>query len=479
VCSQIISRLVLHKNLHKKGGETVRSTVQLSVSEVTSDIIKKIIDWHKPHRDKMLGLYNRYKGEELPIQNRVLPDTQKPNNKLENDYRGYIVDQVVGYLFGKPISYSIDKRKYEESKAKEYQERLTRFNTLNTIEDLDAELGKIMSICGYAARLLYIDKNGEERAMNIFPWEAVFIMDEGGEITNAIRYYTVKDLDNNEYRKVEWYDSKNVTFFIEDDGVFIMDSEGSQSHLFDYVPLVRFQNNDEEKGDFEKVETLIDAYDKIVSDSVNELEQFAHAYMKFKGVSVDKEVIDNAKQTGAFELPQDGDADFITKNINDTFVENNKKTLNENIHKFSASVDMSDEKFSGSAQTGESRKWKLLALENKAEKKARKFSKGLREQFKVLCSAWQKKNIDIDYLDIFWEFKRNVPIDLLYIADYASKMKGIHSDHTLLSQVPYIDDVEYELEIMKQEQEERIDLDSFADDTTNQNDIENQESELA
>ncbi|QXJ39577.1 Phage portal protein, SPP1 Gp6-like [Parageobacillus caldoxylosilyticus] len=447
----------------------MRSTIQLSVSEVTSDIIKKILDWHKPHRDKMLGLYNRYKGEDLPIQKRVLPDTQKPNNKLENDYRGYIIDQVIGYLFGKPISYSIDKRKYEESKAKEYQDRITHFNTLNTIEDSDAELGTIMSICGYAARLMYIDKNGEERAMNIFPWEAVFVED-GGEITHALRYYTVKDIINdNEYTRVEWYDNKNVTFFIEDDGVFIMDSEGSQPHLFDYVPLIRFQNNDLEKGDFEKVETLIDAYDKIVSDAVNELEQFAHAYMKFKGVSVDKETIDKAKQTGAFAIDSEtGDVDFITKDINDTFVENNKKTLNENIHKFSASVDMSDEKFSGATQTGESRKWKLLALENKAGKKARKFSKGLREQFKVLCSAWKKKGIDVDYLDIFWEFKRNIPIDLLYIAEYAPKMKGIHSDHTLLSQIPYIDDVDYELELMRQEQENMINLDLFTNDTETQ-----------
>jgi SPP1 family phage portal protein len=117
-------------------------------------------------------------------------------------------------------------------------------------------------------------------------------------------------------------------------------------------------------------------------------------------------------------------------------------------------------------------------LENKAGTKARKFGKGLREQFKVLCSAWKKKNIDIDYLDIFWEFKRNIPIDLAYVAEYASKLKGIHSDHTLLSQIPYIDDVDYELELMKQEQESLIDLDSFADDSKNQNDIENQEDEL-
>ncbi|WPZ17801.1 phage portal protein [Geobacillus subterraneus] len=455
----------------------MRSTVQLSISDVTSDIIQQIIDWHKTHREAMLGLYNRYLGSGLPIQSRTLPDPKKPNNKIPNDYRGYIINQVVGYLWGQPISYSIDSRNYDETKLKEYNDRLSRFNALNAIDDLDSELGKIMSICGYAARLLYIDKNGEERAMNIFPWEAVFVED-GGEITHAIRYYKVKDLENNEYTKVEWYDSKNVTFFIEDDGVFVMDSEGSQPHLFDYVPLIRFQNNDEEQGDFEKVEALIDAYDKIVSDSVNEIETFANAYMGFKGVQIDQETIEKMKQTGGIEIDENGDVFFITKNINDTFVENNKKTLNENIHKFSASVDMSDEKFSGGAQTGESRKWKLVALENKAGTKARKFGKGLREQFKVLCSAWKKKNIDINYLDIFWEFKRNIPIDLAYVAEFASRMKGIHSDHTLLSQIPYIDDVQYEKELMRQEKEDMIDLDSFTNDTTNEDDTENQESEL-
>jgi len=446
----------------------MRSTIQLSIQAVTSDIIKQILEWHKPHRDAMLGLYNRWRGEGLPIQSRQLPDPKKPNNKIPNDYRGYIINQIVGYLWGQPISYSLDTRKYEETKAKENQERISRFTTLNTIDDLDSETGKLMSICGYAARLMYIDENGGERAMNIFPWEAVFIED-GGEITHAMRYYTVKDIVNdNEYTRVEWYDNKNVTFFIEDDGVFIMDSEGSQPHLFDYVPLIRFQNNDEEQGDFEKVEALIDAYDKIVSDSVNEIETFANAYMGFKGVQIDQETIEKMKQTGGIEIDENGDVFFITKNINDTFVENNKKTLNENIHKFSASVDMSDEKFSGGAQTGESRKWKLIALENKAGTKARKFGKGLREQFKVLCSAWKKKGIDIDYLDIFWEFKRNIPIDLSYVAEYASRLKGIHSDHTLLSQIPYIDDVSYELELMRQEQEERVDLDSFVDDTETQ-----------
>lgn len=438
-----------------------RSTVQMDVSNIPiQEVIEKIIEWHRPHSEKMIGLYKRYNGHGIPIQHRNIKDPKKPNNKLFHDYRGYIIDQVVGYLFGQPIAYQIDKRFYSDDQFNKFKDKLSIFNTLNMVDDLDGELGKIMSICGYASRLLYVDTDGNERIMNVFPWESVFI-ENNGVITNAIRYYPVYDLERNKIIKVEWYDNENVYFFTLDDGLIPDPTKPVQKHFFDYVPLILFSNNDEEKGDFEKVESLIDAYDKIISDSVNEIESFANAYMKFKGASIDEETIEKAKQTGAFLIPEDGDADFITKNINDTFVENNKKTLNENIHKFSASVDMSDEKFSGSAQTGESRKWKMLALENKAGKKALKFSKGLREQFKVLCSAWKKKNIDLNYLDIFWEFKRNVPIDLLYISQYASQMKGIHSDRTLLSQIPYIDDVDYELELMQQEKEESINLDHF------------------
>ncbi|APC46489.1 portal protein [Aeribacillus phage AP45] len=443
-----------------------RSTIQMNVQEKSiPDVIKKVLEWHKPHREKMIGLYNRYNGEGIPIQSRVIKDPKKPNNKLVHDYRGYIIDQVVGYLFGKPIVYQIDKRGYEDSQYKILKDKLSDFHVLNAIEDLDAELGKIMSICGYASRLLYIDPDGNERVMNVFPWETVFI-EQKGIITNGIRYYTVKDSQDKDVIKVEWYDDQNVSFYTQINDEFLLDpNEKTIPHLFKFVPLILFSNNDEEKGDFEKVETLIDAYDKIRSDSTNEIETFANAYMGFKGVQIDEETIEKMKQTGGIEIDENGDVFFITKNINDTFVENNKKTLNEDIHKFSASVDMTDEKFSGSGQTGESRKWKMLALENKAGKKALKFSKGLRQQFKVLCSAWERKNINLNYLNIFWEFKRNVPIDLLYIGDYASKMKGIHSDRTLLSNIPYIDDVDYELELMQQEREGSIDLDDFDDET--------------
>ena len=436
-----------------------RSTVYYNVDpDNLKKAVKDVLAKHKNSKDKVLGLYNRWNQEQLQIQNRELPDKDKPNNVLAHDFRGYIVRQLIGYLFGNPVLYQVDKRGYDESKYDQLQTALSDFITLNMMDDLDSELGKLTSIAGYAGRLMYINTDAKVRLINVNPWQCVFIMFRG-KITHAIRYIEEKDEKNNVTTYAEIYDDKEVNFFIGKDQNFVPDpNEKSGPHLLKNIPLILFKNNEEETGDFEKAEDLINAYDKMQSDAVNEVETFANAYMSFKDVTVDAEVIKKMRQTGGIEIGENGEVKFITKDINDSFFRNNKKDVSEDIHKFTDSVDMGDEKFSGGAQTGESRKWKLLALENKAGMKVRKMSKGLRYQYRVLCGVWElKSNIKMNYLDIFWKFKRNLPIDLLYIADYIQKVKGAHSMRTLLEQVPYIDDVDYELSLLAAEEEEYLD----------------------
>lgn len=411
------------------------------------DTILKHIKKHQPRADKMELMYNRYLGERLPIDEREFDDVNKINNKVSNDYRGEIIESVTGYLFGRPISYQINETNYGETLGANLNETLDRWEMLNNLPDLDNETGKMASICGYGARLLYVDKEGLERAVNVKPFETVFI--EGyDEVELAIRRYAV-ETDDGEVVKIEAYDNENVTYYIEEGGKLRLDSEhevNPQPHLFDFIPLIKFKNNDEELGDFEKVEPLIDAYDRLVSDSQNELEEFRQAYMKFIGADIDPDTMRAARQSGGFGLPEGADVGFITKDVNDVFLENQKKTLNDNIYKFSHTVNMADEKFSGGQQSGESRKWKLLALENKSINKERKFTRALREQFKVLFSAWEKKGIKVDYLDTEITFTRNVPIDMLYYADIIQKLKGLVSDETLYANIPFIEDAYAEIQ---------------------------------
>ncbi len=450
--------------------QEVIKLLEMYSNQINSKIIKDLISDHLPIKQKTQKLYQSYSGD-VAIKTRTFDDVNKINSKLPNDYRGDIVDGITGYMFGENISYVIDKSKLSETEYKNASERLNTFLIKNNIEDLDSTTGEMMSICGHAARLLYIDKEGNEKVMSINPWEVVFVMNQTiDEVQFAMIYYEIEIIENGDRKKrtrVEWYDSTTVTFFISNDsGDYDLDLSETKNplpHMFKYVPVVRYTNNNLLKGDFEKVEELIDAYDRSLSDIQNEVEEFRLAYFAFYGVEPTPEVIKAARQTGAFNFPEGSKGEFLTKDLNGAveFLKDHKKTLNENIYKFAKAVDMRDEQFSGSAMSGESRKWKLVALENRAKTKERKFVKGLREMFKVICSAWETKQIKLNYEDISFQFKRNLPVDLSYIADVLSKLNGQISDETRLSLAPFIKDVEGEIEKIKAEQEGKVNFDTL------------------
>jgi SPP1 family phage portal protein len=434
--------------------------------QVNSDIIKDLIADHAPKRAKMLALYNRYKTDDLPILNREFEDENKINRKLNNSFDSEIVDTKVGYFIGYPISYQVDK---EQPGAEKINATLQDFKLRNNIDDLDSETVKMATICGYAARLLYIDRDGLERAMNVNPWEVILIYDRSiNEPQFALRYYdiTVKEGKQEKTRtRVEWYDDTTVTYYIQDDsGEYVPDTTepvNPQPHLFDLVPLIVFPNNEEQQGDAEKVLNLIDGYDRTLSDVNSEIEQFRLAYMAFYGYDPDEETLARAKQTGAFGLDEKGEGvgiEFITKTMNDTAIENHLNRLEGNIMRFGKSVNMTDESFAGNL-SGVAIKYKLMALENKCITLERKMTASLRQQFKVLATAWAKKGILMDYTNIFFDFKRNLPVNLTDEADSTGKLKGNVSERTRLAQLSFVDDVDWELEEMKKDNEGRLDLD--------------------
>ena len=316
------------------------------------------------------------------------------------------------------------------------------------------ETGKYQAVCGVAYRVCYIS-DGEEAVMNIKPWE-VIPFEENGSMKYAIRYYNTYDANGNEITKVDFYDNKYVSEYVYKRNANRNESPlklvNRYEHLFNYCPVISVPNNEDHIGDFEKTMTLVEAYNRLVSDTQNEIEEFRQAYMIFDNdAEIDKETIIQARQTGAFTLPEGSKAYFLTKDINPDFIQLQKEMLEENIYKFSQSVNMTDESFSGGTQTGESRKWKILDLENKAIVKERKFEKALREQFKVLCSSWNVRGKDLKYWDVHFQFSRAIPKDLSYLADVVTKLKGIVSDRTLISLMPFVDDVDFEFEQREEE----------------------------
>ncbi|UED81071.1 phage portal protein [Lysinibacillus sp. CD3-6] len=419
-------------------------------------LITKVINEHKADKEKRILFYERYKAsvEGVPILKREAVDydefetgaikriDNKVNNRLNNAFDAEIVDTKVGYMFGHPIGYEIEE-KSRDSLVK-MKDEVNDFRLRNNVEDKDSEWGKKAAICGYSARMAYIDKEGKERIVNIDPWETIIISStDYTEPEFAIRYF---DIDDNKQR-VEFYNNAYFYVFETGENGLPLVGEG-KLHTFDYCPLWGLPNNEELMADAEKVFALIDAYDRTLSDASNEIEQYRLAYLILKGLGADAETIADIKKSGVFELfEKDDDVRYLTKDINDTMIENHLDRLEANILRLAKSVNFSDESFSNNA-SGVAMKYKLMSLENKCVTMERKMTAALRYQFKVICSAWAKKGIcsNEDYLKLWFSFRRNVPANLLEEAQTATTLMAITSQKTALSTLSIVDDVDYEME---------------------------------
>lgn len=437
---------------------------------ISKGLLYDIINKHVSNSDYNKMLYKRYMGisNGVPIFDRQpMYDEELPiNNKVNNDFFGEIIDFKVGYFAGEPISYGYSEtdESEEETGGKkavdEAKKVLTDFLTRNNMFGVDMETTKYASIYGYAGRLFYIDKEGTERVMPIHGYETIILSDTDiSEPEFAIRYYKSLDLNGAEKWTVEFYDNKNITIY-QGNSLHDLEQIDKKAHLFDYCPLQGIANNKECIGDAEKVLALIDDYDKVISDNSNEIESFVHALMQI-GVNVDDDTIRKAQKSGVIIIPQVGSnaqsepVKWVTKNINDAFTEHHLQRVEDNIYRFSRTPNLSDESF-GSA-SGVSLKFKLHGLETKCATFEASVMNSAQHMWKVLCSAWNKKKIKIEPLQITMDFSRNFPLDRLSEAQTAqAQIAAGLPKRFVYSKMSDVDDVDYIMELQKTEQEEAM-----------------------
>lgn len=349
---------------------------EIRKSDITKDLLQKIIAKHKANAVYNRNLYERYMTlkESVPVFGRQPRyEDDDINNKINNDFFGEIVDFKTGYFAGKPIAYSYSKGKEaEETTGGENAVELaakavTDFTTRNNMYGIDMETTKFASIYGYSGRLFYIDTDGNERVMPVHGYETIVLSNTNiSEPEFAVRYYETKGINGGTVWTANFYDSKNIHIW-QGTSLYDLAETEVKPHLFDYCPLQGILNNSEALGDAEKVLALIDDYDKGLSDNSNEIEAFVHSYLIFEGLKIDDDTIRKGQKNGAFVFPaggtQQGRAYFLTKNINDAFTEHHLTRLENNIYRFSKTPNLNDESF-GSA-SGISLKFKLHGLETK------------------------------------------------------------------------------------------------------------------
>ncbi len=396
--------------------------------------IKAYIKKHQALSTRFSDLQKRY-------------ENKASGSTISTPYPKYITDVLTGYFMGKPVTYTSDDKKFID--------KLLEVFKYNDEADHNTELAKMASINGLAYELLYSDEEAKARFMALNPAESFVITDASlaEEPLYFVRYYKIDDMYRIEIRdsqKVEYAEGKDI-----DQAELISDE--IEEHFFGAVPVAIYENNKEKQGDFEPVLSLIDAYNETQSNTLKDLNDFTDAYLNLEGMQgTNEEDVTKFKKDKILLLPEGGKAYWLVKSVNDSWVENFKTRVQHDIHKFSFTPDLTDKNFAGNL-SGVSLKYKLLAMEELRGIKENKFRKGLMRRIELISNVLKLTNSIEGYTDIDMQFNNTLPENIYELSQIINNLAPYLSEQTLLSRLPFVDDVDAELERKKAESEASFD----------------------
>lgn len=401
----------------------------------------------------------------MDIKNRVYEDTYKPNNRLVNNFCSYITDIRNGYFTGIPITY--------ESKNLEYLNALRDVFDRNNESDKTNELDKIVNIKGHGYEIVYINDDGDIKFNYVEPNEIVFVYasDLDEKPLMALRYYddvSINDesiinrnifiytnTDIYQYRSVITISDRlnnNITNITNNNYTSNLQFVDIYPHGFSQIPIIEYVNNRERLGSFEGIISLNDAYNTVQSDTVNDIEYFSDAYLKITNMSATEEAdLVDMKQNRIILVDGDGDAEWLVKNVNDAYNENLKDRIARDIHKFSKTPNLVSEEFVSNL-SGVAIRYKVWGLEQDTSSKERKWLASIYKRIELITEILNiKLSKQYNYKDIKITFNRNLPINITEIGQFVSQLRGTVSLETLLSQLPFVNNIDEEIKRLDNE----------------------------
>jgi SPP1 family phage portal protein len=414
---------------------------------VIPPLLDKLINIHERGKPRFDRLRRYYTGEH-DIMDRERLSSGTANTRVVCNHAKYITDIVQSFLVGNPVTYSASAECDIEALKDEYFKQ--------DIAAVDANIVKSMSIYGRAYELIYSDGTAAARSTVIDPRNAFVVYDNTALETPlfAVNYYKRFDLEGNCKGVVCYvYDRDTVTLYEgKADSWASMSETEKRSHYFGEIPLIEYRNNDECQGDFEQLIPLIDAYNTLQSDRVNDKEQFVDAFLFLKNIEIDSDEAAKLRRERILMGYEDSAAQYLSKVLSETDVKVLRDDLKEDIHRFSMVPDLSDTSF-GNNLSGVAIKYKLMGFEQMAKNKERYFSKGLKLRFTMYNTflALKSKMQVVDFSDVDIIFTRNLPVNELETAQMVNYLVGTVSTETLLEQLDFVSDAKEEKKLVDDE----------------------------
>ncbi len=396
---------------------------------------------------RLQNLWDAYMTD-YPIFHEKEKPAWKPDNRIAVNFAKYIVDTMNGFFLGNPIKISVDG---ETEDIKKYVEFLDQYNDQ---DDNNAELSKLCNIFGNGYEMYYVDPIGNVGITYLSPMDGFMIYDDS--VLQRERYFVRLYIDDDQVLHGSVSDDEFVQWFTIK-GKLVWDEE-KKKHGFDGVPATEYVENRERIGIFEPVLTMINAYNKAISEKANDVDYFADAYLKVLGAYLDKDDVKSIRDDRIINFDGEADklnVDFLQKPDGDTTQEHLIDRLEKLIFHISMVANISDENFGTSS--GIAMKYKLQAMHNLEKTKERKFTSGMNRRYRLIFSNPVSGMKNEDWVKLHYKFTPNIPANVLEETEIAGNLDGIVSQETQLGTLSIVDNVQAEIDKLEEEQKKNQD----------------------
>lgn len=426
-------------------------------TELSVELLQKMINKFYTEVEPKINKYKNYYDGKQAILNKSYADASKPCNRTITNYCKNIVDSYCGYLASPGyISYSSDNDIEEIM-------NILRYNDYQA-EDSDFLLNAL--IYGVACELMYIDNLGQVRFKLINPTQCFGVYDDSltGDLMYFVRMYKASEWDDTDIYNVDVYSDYSIKHYTMSGRNGYLTFVEEQPHYFGQCPANIFYLPDE-KSIFDCIISLQDAANELLSNEIDDYSAFCDAYLTLIGVDAEVEDIAAMKENRVLVLPDGASASWLTKAANDAQIENLLKRIHESIYRTAACPDFSSESFVGGVSSGIAIRYRLTGMETRAGKICAEMKKALQRRVEIICSIASLKLGEEVFRDIRIDCRRNIPEDLATTITMINNLKGTVSDATLLSQIPFVSDINAEIEAVQKQKQENMQLYNFDTET--------------
>lgn len=422
-------------------------------TELSIELLQKMINRFRLNVEPKLKKYKNYYDGIQAILNKSYSDASKPCNRTVINYCKNIADSYCGYL-ATPGFIS-----YRSEQDIEDVMDILRYNDYQS-EDANFLLDAL--VYRVAHELMYTDANGKVRFRLINPTQSFGVYDDSltGDLMYFVRMYKVSDWDDSDLYNIDVYSDYDIKHYTMHGESGLPEFVSEEPHYFGQCPANIFSLPDE-KNIFDCIIGLQDASNELLSAEIDDYSAFCDAYLALTGVDLESEDVAEMKVNRVLLLPEGATAAWLTKAANDVQIENILKRIHEAIYRIAQCPDFSSESFVGGVSSGIAIQYRLTGMETRAGKIEAEMKKALQRRVEIICGIASLKLGEEVFRDVQIDFKRNIPEDITSTINLINTLKGTVSDATLLGQIPFITDVNAELEAVQKQKQENMALYSF------------------